>query len=182
LAKAEKYAKEGYMTIVPDLYRGKVADHDEEANHLMNGLDWAGAIQDIQGACDYLHSKGCKHVGITGFCMGGALSLLSALNVTGLSCCVFFYGIPGADLSGIKIPIQGHFGNKDNHKGFSDPDSVNALEDKMKNANVNLDLHRYDDAEHAFSNQEGTHIKRYHPESAKLATHRQLAFFAKHLK
>ena len=38
------------VTIVPDLYRGKVATDNEEAGHLMGALDWAGAVQDIK-AC-----------------------------------------------------------------------------------------------------------------------------------
>jgi dienelactone hydrolase len=39
--------------------------------------------------------------------MGGALSLKSAMEVSGLNCCAFFYGIPSpVDASKIKIPIQ----------------------------------------------------------------------------
>jgi carboxymethylenebutenolidase len=70
-------------------------------------LDWAGAIQDIQGAVNYLKSMGCESIGVIGFCMGGALSLRSSGLVSGLSACAFFYGIPGGfDVSQIKIPIQ----------------------------------------------------------------------------
>ena len=74
----------------------------------MGNLDWAGAIQDIQGAVNHLKEKcGCKTVGIIGFCMGGALSLKSAIEVSGLNCCAFFYGIPSPlDATKIKIPIQ----------------------------------------------------------------------------
>jgi carboxymethylenebutenolidase len=38
LKKSKSFADKGFMVIVPDLYRGKVADDREEANHLMSGL------------------------------------------------------------------------------------------------------------------------------------------------
>jgi carboxymethylenebutenolidase len=95
---------------VPDLYRGKVATDNEEAQHHSSNLDWAGAIQDIQGAVNHLKSIGCESIGVIGFCMGGALSLKSAVAVSGLKASVFFYGIPGGlDVSQIKIPIQVFF-------------------------------------------------------------------------
>ena len=53
-----------FVTLVPDLYRGKVADDREEAGHLMTGLDWQGAVSDIKGAAEFLISKGCTKVGI----------------------------------------------------------------------------------------------------------------------
>jgi carboxymethylenebutenolidase len=63
--------KSGFVTLIPDLYRGKVAEDSEEAGHLMNNLDWQGAVQDISGAVKYLKEKeGCKKVGVVGFCMG----------------------------------------------------------------------------------------------------------------
>lgn len=42
-----------YVTLVPDLYRGKVTADDKEANHYMSDLDWPGAVADIQGAARY---------------------------------------------------------------------------------------------------------------------------------
>ena len=71
---------------------------------------------------------GCKKVGVTGFCMGGALSLASAALIPEeISAAAPFYGIPSADLCDvgkIKIPLQGHFGSKDTRAGFSSPKDV----------------------------------------------------------
>ena len=48
--EAKEIAGKGdFVALVPDLYRGKVATDNEEAGHLMNNLDWPGAIQDIAG-------------------------------------------------------------------------------------------------------------------------------------
>ena len=56
-------ANEGKLTVVvPDFYRGKVTSDYEETGHLMSGLDWPGALQDIAGAAKFLKSKGCKKV------------------------------------------------------------------------------------------------------------------------
>ena len=55
-------------------------------------------------------------VGVTGFCMGGALTLAAAALAPEVDAAAPFYGIPGADLadvSKIKIPIQCHFGDAD---------------------------------------------------------------------
>ena len=39
-----------FVTLVPDLYRGKVATDRETASHYAADLDWPGAVQDIAGA------------------------------------------------------------------------------------------------------------------------------------
>lgn len=48
--------------LLTDLYRGQVATDNEQAGHLMNNLDWPGAVKDIQGAAKYLISQGCTKV------------------------------------------------------------------------------------------------------------------------
>src|SRR3954469_10596701 len=79
---ADKLAKQGYRALVPDLYRGKVALEANEAKHLMEGLNFGDAAgQDIRGAVQYLKGSGSAKAGVTGFCMGGALPVLPAVNV-----------------------------------------------------------------------------------------------------
>jgi carboxymethylenebutenolidase len=50
-----------------------VAAKPDEAGHLMKGLDWNKAMEDVRTGVAYLHSRGVKKVGVVGFCMGGAL-------------------------------------------------------------------------------------------------------------
>ena len=74
---ADRLARCGYLALVPDLYRGKSTVEAEEAHHLMSGLDFGDAAsQDIAGAVQYLKTRASR-VAITGFCMGGALTLLA---------------------------------------------------------------------------------------------------------
>ena len=58
--------------VVPDLYRGKIGVDAEEASHLMNNLDWAGAVGDIAAAATHLKAGGSKKVAVMGFCVSGA--------------------------------------------------------------------------------------------------------------
>ena len=81
---ADRLAQAGYRALVPDLYRGKSTTEAEEAHHLMSSLNFGDAAsQDVAGAVTYLKTGSAK-VGVTGFCMGGALTLLAASMVPGI--------------------------------------------------------------------------------------------------
>src|SRR3954463_393800 len=142
---AEKLAKAGYRALVPDLYRGKVALEANEAKHLMEGLNFGDAAgQDIRGAVQYLKASGSAKAGITGFCMGGALTVLSAVNVPETDAAVIWYGYPPlqyVDASKIKTPLLGHWALHDQASAIS---GVDELEKKLKGANVKYEFHRYD--------------------------------------
>jgi len=171
-----------FVTIIPDIYRGKVAIDHEEAGHLMTGLDWKGAVDDIQGAARYLKKNGCQKVGVVGFCMGGALSLASAVWVPEIDAASAFYGSPDpklADPAKARPPVQCHFGTEDNHKGWTDPAAQDALEKKLKESGVPLEFYRYEGCGHAFVNESRPEV--YKKEAAHLAHKRTLHFFTKHL-
>ncbi|TPX72750.1 hypothetical protein SpCBS45565_g00340 [Spizellomyces sp. 'palustris'] len=173
----------GSLAISPDLYRGKVATEADEANHCMSSLDWSRAIEDIKNAVKFLKSKGAEKVGITGFCMGGALTLASSINVPDLAAGVVFYGVPeNADPKQVKIPLQFHFGDKDESKGFSDKETADKLKAGLKEAGKDVsEFYQYPDADHAFMNEEAPAYP-YNPEAAKLAFDRSISFFKKHLR
>ena len=175
---ADRFAQAGFSALAPDLYRGRVASTADEASHMMTGLDFADAThQDLAGAVKFLRER-CTQVGVTGFCMGGALTIAAAVHVPALSAAVCFYGIPPAQFADpalIKIPFQGHFANRDKHW---DPEQVNALEQAMQAAGAAPEIYRYD-AEHAFFNR--TRPEVYDAACADLAWERSLAFFKQHL-
>lgn len=179
--EASDIAKKGdFVALVPDLYRGKVATDHETAGHYMSDLDWPGAVKDITGAAQYLLSKGCTKVGVTGFCMGGALSIAAATLVKEISASAPFYGIPGAqlcDVGQIKIPIQCHFGSLDDIAGFSSPKDVEALKAKFEAGKVNYEIHMYNTG-HAFTNSTSPG---YNEEACKLSLQRMIEFMQKNL-
>lgn len=174
---ADRLAKEGFVTFVPDLYHGKLATDRQEASRLMNELDWARVEQDLAGAVAAVKRKapGAK-VGIVGFCLGGAVSLLGAAKVPGLTAGVTYYGIgDGVDLSAISIPVQGHFAT---HDDWVTPKRVDELEAALKKSGAPAELFRYD-APHAFANESRAEVHR--PEHARTAWDRTVKFLHQHL-
>ena len=120
-------------------------------------------------------------VGVTGFCMGGALSLASAVKVAEISAAAPFYGIPDAnsfDVSTITIPVQAHFGEKDDIVGFSSPEDAKKLAERMKN-NDKFELHMYP-CGHAFTNPSGP-LGTYDKEQCEIALQRLYEFMNKYL-
>jgi carboxymethylenebutenolidase len=180
---AQRFAKHGYRVLVPDLYRGQATVEAKEAEHLMGNLNFADAAgQDIRGAVQHL-KKTSAQVGITGFCMGGALTLLSACFVPEADAAVVWYGFPPLDYidaSRIKAPLLGHFATEDAYFPIG---QVDELEKKLTAAGVRYTFHRYH-AQHAFANDmpKGPDVKaRYDEAATKQAWQRTLAFFDHHL-
>lgn len=149
---ADRLAAAGYQALVPDLYRGQSTVEAEEANHLMTGLNFGeAASQDIRGAVQYLKTRAPK-VGITGFCMGGALTLLSLCQSPEADAGVVWYGCPPLeyiDASKIRVPVMGHWATQD---AFFKIETVDALETQLREASVDFEFHRYL-AHHAFANE-----------------------------
>ena len=180
---AERFAAHGYRALVPDLYRGQIGLDAKEAEHLMTGLNFADAAgQDVRGAVQYLKASSAK-VGITGFCMGGALTLLSAVFVPEADAAVAWYGFPPLDYidaSKIHVPLMGHFATDD---AFFPIQQVDALEEKLARAGVPYTFHRYD-AQHAFANENNVNSPlpiKYDPAAAETAWQRTIEFFDRHL-
>jgi carboxymethylenebutenolidase len=185
---ARRWADAGFTALVPDLYRGKSTVEQEEAHHLMTGLDFGDAAsQDLRGAVNYLKGlkAGSGKVGVTGYCMGGALTVLAATLVPEADAAVVWYGMPPVeyvDAGRIGIPLQAHWATQDE---FFKIAGVDALEAKLKEAGVRYEGHRYL-AHHAFANEEAQGPNRiaqtqYDAAWAQQAWDRAMRFFGQHL-
>ncbi len=187
---ADRYASAGYAALVPDLYRGKATVEAAEAEHLMSGLDFGDAAsQDVRGAVQFLKTRGPKvgrKAGVNGYCMGGALALLAAVNVPEADAVVVHYGYPPLetiDAAKIRAALLAHWATDD---GFFAIAGVDALEHKLRAAGTRFEFHRYA-AKHAFANE--TQLppncpptNEYNPAAAALAWQRTLDFFARELR
>jgi carboxymethylenebutenolidase len=180
---ADRYAQAGYIALVPDLFRGKTTVEEAEANHLLTELDFGDAAgQDIRGAAQYLKTQS-ERVAVTGYCMGGALTLLALSNIPEVSAGVVWYGFPPLeyiDASKIKVPVLGHWAMQDE---FFPSETVDQLEKLLGDANVDVEFHRYL-AHHAFANETAVgpgRISRtqYDPVWSQMAWDRTLTFFGK---
>lgn len=182
---ADRIAHAGYNALVPDLYRGKSTVEAEEAHHLMSALNFGdAAAQDVRGAAQFLKARGGK-VGVTGYCMGGALTVLSSMMVPEMDAGVVWYGLPPlefVDASKVRVPLMAHWATQDAAFAIA---NVDQLEEKLKAAGANYVGHRYL-AQHAFANETAMGparlaITQYDPAWAQIAWDRSFRFFGKHL-
>jgi carboxymethylenebutenolidase len=182
--QAKALAKEGYVALAVDLYRGKVAEKQEDAHQLMMGAPPDRIARDLKAAFAWLKARPDvkkARIGSIGWCMGGRFSLDLATKEPGLAAVVAYYGAPpteAASIAAIKAPVLGNYGGDD--KGPS-PDQVKAFEAAMKAAGKPIDVKIYEGAGHAFANVHNP-WGGYREAAAKDAWARTTAFLAKYLK
>jgi carboxymethylenebutenolidase len=131
----------------------------------------------VRGAVRYLKARGGK-VGLTGFCMGGAVTVIGAVRIPELDAAVCFYGIPPESVAApkdIRVPLQGHFASQDD---WCTPAAVDDFERKLRAAGRTFEIHRYQ-GQHAFMNSDRREV--YGAEAARLAWERCLQFLRKNL-
>ncbi len=183
---ADRLALAGYRALVPDLYRGRSTVEAEEAHHLMSGLNFAeAASQDVRGALQALKARGSPRAGVTGYCMGGALTILTMTMAPEADAGVAWYGYPPlefVDASKIRAPLMAHWATQDGAFAIA---GVDALEEKLRGAGVRYTGHRYL-AHHAFANETAQGRRRialtqYDPAWAQVAWDRTLRFFGAEL-
>jgi len=178
---AERFAREGFITLAPDLYHGQVAEEPDEARKLAMGLDRNRAVAEISAAARYLKMMDAvapKKIGVVGWCMGGGLALSTAASSRDIGAAVAFYGRPldPSDTAKLAAPVLGLYGELDQSIPVG---AVRAFEQELKAHHVTYEIHIYPGAQHAFFNDTRPHI--YHAEAAKDAWTKTLAWFRRYL-
>jgi carboxymethylenebutenolidase len=175
---AGRYAKEGYLCLAPDLYRGKLAKDAEDAAKLMHALAIEDGMDTIRETIAEAKLKyKVQKLGITGYCMGGTFALRAACEIDELAAAAPFYGdIPEENvLKNLKVPTLFIAGKRD---AWINAEKVNALKEAAKKYNLPVEVVVYD-ADHAFFND--TRPEVYDPKAAADAWRRVLDLFRKHL-
>ena len=154
----DRFAAEGFTALAPDLFHGKTTTEPDEAGKLLMALNLEQAAKDMSGAVEYLLQSDRVRgdgVGVTGFCMGGGLAMVLAVQrPDAVKAAVPFYGIipwesAQPDWSKLQAPMLGHFASED---GFFSPDKVMELEATLKGLGKDVDFIVYDGVDHAFFN------------------------------
>lgn len=148
---SDRYAREGFIAIAPDLYRGRIAKNPDEASKMMSELDIADGIDTIKNAMDAAREQhGFTHFGITGYCMGGTYALQAACELEGISASAPYYGdIPDEEsLKNLSVPVVFISGTRD---AWITPEKVAGLEETADKFELDVESLKYD-ADHAFSN------------------------------
>lgn len=178
----DRFAEAGFVALAPDLYHGEAASSLDDAGRLMMALNIDRTELDLRGAIDYLlgldASIGDK-VGTVGFCMGGQLSLYTACANDKVGACVNYYGIHPEvhpDLTSLNAPVLGFFAEHDN---AVTPAAARKLEADLKAAGKDVEIHIYEDADHAFFND--TRKEVYNESYARDSWDKMTGFFTANL-
>jgi carboxymethylenebutenolidase len=179
----ERFAKEGFLAIAPDLFHGKTTKSPDEAGKLVMELDAERAAKEIIAAGESLLQRpecSSKTYGVVGFCMGGGLAKFVATKDPKVSAAASFYGgfkkvdTNWENLRGALLLIAGE---KD--KGVP-PEGERALAEKLKAMGKNVTVKTYPDANHAFFND--TRPEVYNADAARDAWKTTLELFRANVK
>lgn len=152
----DRFAREGFVALAPDLYRGESTTSPDEAGRLMMGLEIPRAARDLDGAVQALLGHEAVEggrVGAIGFCMGGQLALFAATRNPRIGAVVDFYGIhPNItlELSGLEAAVLGIFAERDT---FVPPEAARKLEADLRANGIETDFEVFEGVDHAFMNE-----------------------------
>jgi carboxymethylenebutenolidase len=148
-----RFAEAGFAAIAPDLYgrfgapSGDGATDSAVFRPYAKRLDRTQYDGDIRAAATWLtDTSACKKIGILGFCMGGRIALLAAIDNGDVfsAICPFYGALTDVDPHAIRVPVCGSYGARDT----SIPaEGVRAFAESLTVPN---DIRIYDDAGHAF--------------------------------
>jgi carboxymethylenebutenolidase len=161
----ERFAKEGYLAIAPELFHrtapvgfeGRYDDFQAVMPH-MAALRHPRIEADLRTAHDWLSHNGGKDLPVTavGFCMGGAVAFLAGIALP-IAAAVSFYGggiAPSPQRPGLldrvndlRAPVLLFWGGLDKHLG---KDIVRAVTDALSSAKKNFINVEISDADHGF--------------------------------
>ncbi|MDP6567086.1 MAG: dienelactone hydrolase family protein [Alphaproteobacteria bacterium] len=176
---ARELAKEGYLALAIDLYKGQVATSRDGARALMGGVAAGEAVDTVASWARWLkgHELATGKLGTVGWCFGGGWSLNASLHEAADATVVYYGRVidDAGQLAKLKGPVLGHFASRDQ---WINQDMVGRFEKAMDAAGRPYTSHWYE-ADHAFANPTSA---RYDQEDAQLAWQRTLEFFAANLK
>jgi carboxymethylenebutenolidase len=188
----DRLADAGYHAVAPALFHRQgspVLSYDDLSKVLpvMGTLTAGGLTTDISSTLDHLVGLGFDpgRIGVTGFCMGGTVTLYTA-SVRHIGAAVTWYG--GGVAAGrfglpslielapdLRAPWLGLYGDLDH--GIP-ADDVEKLREAAARAPVETEIIRYPEAEHGFNCDDRAS---YHAASAADGWAQMLAWFGRHL-
>jgi carboxymethylenebutenolidase len=182
---ANTLAREGYVVLAVDLFKGQVAQTSQQAQQLSSSArsNPATTISNLQAAVNYVSSLplvDSSKIASIGWCFGGGQSLQLALHSEQhpLVATILYYGTPlvtdKQQLSKIKWPVLGIFGDKDQAIPLSNIQQFKAALDSIGIPN---EIHIYKGLGHAFANPSGAN---YAPNETVDAWQKTLEFLKKY--
>ncbi len=178
-----RFAKAGYVGLAVDLLSRQGGSASLGADNVPGALGNISPdqfVEDFKSGWQYLQGQpfaDATRVGMTGFCFGGGVTWRVATQMPELLAAVPFYGPhpPLEDVPNIQAAVLAIYGELDSRINSGIP----AIEQAMAENNKIYEKMIYQGADHAFHNDTGS---RYHPEAAKDAWERTLAWFEQYVR
>ncbi|MGQ0652413.1 MAG: dienelactone hydrolase family protein [Betaproteobacteria bacterium] len=178
-AVTDGFAADGYVAIAPAMFDRVQRGYDtgytppeiEAGRALMQKLDWANSLRDVDAAV--AEAKKSGRVGIVGYCWGGTVAWRAAANTAGLAAAAPFYGggMPSFIDEKPKVPVQAHFGELDQSPTLEQAKAI-------AKAHPEIEAHYYPNAGHGFNCD---HRPSFNAAASKTSRERVLQFFRKHV-
>jgi carboxymethylenebutenolidase len=200
---AERFSKEGYLVLAPDLLTGldippalaaelqlKLFDPKKRNEAMPKIRELTAPVHEpgfadktlakLQVCFEYLMSKdeAQKTIGVVGYCFGGTSCYSLAVNQPALKAAVPYYGhcdYSVEELQKITSPILAFYGENDESLINALPE----LKNKMNEAHVNFESVVYPDCGHAFFNDSNPFA--YDKKAADDAWPKTLEFLSKNM-
>jgi carboxymethylenebutenolidase len=177
-----RVAKAGYVGLAVDLLsrEGGTDKHDFDAiPGILGKAPPARHVQDFRSGLAFARSQPSAHgdhVGMVGFCFGGAVTWRVAAGVPDLRAAVPFYGVPvqEAEVPGIGAAVLAIYAGRDDRIN----QNIQGIEAAMARNGKTFRKIVYPGVDHAFHNDSG---QRYNEAAAKAAWGEALAWFGKYL-
>lgn len=172
-----RIAEQGYTVLAPDLREGQIARTIDEAKALMEKSDGDLIGQIVFTAKDRLRETTKGRIGLVGFSMGAAWSLIVASTVPDqVGALVLFYGNEGVDYGKISAKVMGHYSDNDEWEPNEFVENTFA---EFKKAGVDATLHIYPGVAHWFVEEDRPE---YDSAAAQLAWERTFEFLKSSLR
>lgn len=170
----------GFISLSPDALTplGGYPGTDDEGREMQRKRDRGEMLEDFIAGYEYLknHPECDGNVGVVGFCFGGWISNMMAVEVPDLKAAVPFYGGQPDDdqVTKISAPLMLHFAELDKRVNEGWP----AYEEALKKNGKEYEAFMYPGVNHGFHNDT---TPRYDEAAAQIAWERTIAFFEKNL-
>ena len=182
---ANTLAREEYVVLAVDLFKGQVAQTNQQAQQLTSSVrsNPATTTSNLQAAVNYVSSLpfvDSSKIASIGWCFGGGQSLQLALHSEQhpLVATILYYGTPlvtdKQQLSKIKWPVLGIFGDHDQANPLP---LINSFKAALDADGITNQIQIYKGLGHAFANPSGAN---YAPNETVDAWQKTLEFLKKY--
>ncbi|MDD4107555.1 MAG: dienelactone hydrolase family protein [Prolixibacteraceae bacterium] len=173
-------AVEGFISLSPDALTplGGYPGNDDDGRAMQSKRDRMEMLEDFIAAFEFLrsHPECNGKVGVVGFCFGGWIANMMAVQISDLKAAVPFYGgqPDEEDVPAIEAPLLLHYAGLDERVNAG----WRAYEKELKKNKKDYQAYIYPGVNHGFHNDT---TPRYDEDAARLAWQRTIEFFKKRL-